>query len=329
MNLYQFLQDPVLAMACVWRDQGARGHLDRLATEVHEAIRASGHDSIPELLRTLLSQVGVGDVQALTDSVEQRGNVVFRSGMESAENLAMEFAKRGLPKIAYRWTGGCGGMSPEHAKMLKILEDACVPLAGYHIFGGTEMRSTLDLSVVPGITDVPVAIRRRNPFCNLVGIVPKIEEMFKICPFLGLIIDVAKDYITRVQPDVNMAVVLQPNADDCFEWDDEYKEAIRLIEKLVKRGWDTLNISFNGGGVTAEEIEYWGRLGQRNEKFRVLLVDGSGRKTEEFANNAEWLAKYPTVHTVACTPEALDAKFRELELPRWDMVSTDKLRLAS
>ena len=66
--------------------------------------------------------------------------------------------------------------------------------------------------------------------------------------------------------------------------------------------------SYKGGSVTEKEIVKTAQLG-----WPILLINGSGRKTEEYANNTEFLHKFPNVHVAENTAKSLKEKLFVLE----------------
>jgi len=53
-------------------------------------------------------------------------------------------------------------------------------------------------------------------------------------------------------------------------------------------------------------------LGKSDPFWRVLLINGSGRKADEYARDEEFLAEHPTVHVCDNTVEDMRLKLTEL-----------------
>ena len=71
-----------------------------------------------------------------------------------------------------------------------------------------------------------------------------------------------------------------------WDWDDEFKECIRFCDELHKLEWSSLMVVYNGGGTVRKEIQHWAALGKKEPgRWNVLLIKGSGRVADEFAND--------------------------------------------
>lgn len=178
--------------------------------------------------------------------------------------------------------------------------------AGAILFGGTRMLFKSNFKTGRfGITELAPLIGEQNPDCVILGVVPRTEEL-KFSPY-GVIIseEPSDDFITILHPNQDICLIVQLSADNPEIWDAEYEECIEITNNLRQfAGWDSLLISYNGGTVTEREILKTAKLG-----WPVLLINGSGRKTEEYANNIDFLQTYPNVHVaeknVACLREKL------------------------
>ncbi len=198
-----------------------------------------------------------------------------------------------MDKMLVRFTGGCGRMSEEDAEGLcDMFTEAFDGFAGGIIFGGTRILKRDNVrKIVPGITEIPPIIRRKCPRSVILGIIPKSNDL-RISEH-GLIVsnEEENDFFTIIHPEQDQCLVVQQSVDQGVDWEAEFKECIRITEDLKNfAGFQSLLVSYNGGGVTEKEILATAELG-----WPVLLINGSGRKTEEYANNHWFLKKYPNV----------------------------------
>jgi len=199
--------------------------------------------------------------------------------------LALTRAKR---RVVVRFTGGCGYMSEEDAKGLyDLFVESFADFSGAILFGGTRMLKKNDnKTIVPGITEIPPLIRKKCPLSTILGVVPKINE-FKLSDS-GLIVyeeSEESDYFTIINPDQDLCLLVQNSVDEGSPWEVEYKECMEIIDSLrTFAGWDSLLISYNGGAITEKEI-----LDTNNLGWPILLIKGGGRKTDQYANDLEFL----------------------------------------
>lgn len=202
-------------------------------------------------------------------------------------------------KCIVRVTGGCGNLSPEHAaSMQQVLCEAFAGFAGAMLFGGTRMVLKRDHSIiVPGITEIPPLIRAQNPRSVVLGVVPRTQD-FQIAPDLGMVVssEPGNEFITIVHPDQDACLVVQHSADQDVLWEAEYEECMRITENLrTYAEWQSLLVCYNGGGVTEKEL-----LATAAWKWPVLLIEGSGRVTDRYASNEEFLHSHPSVMVAKC-----------------------------
>lgn len=206
-------------------------------------------------------------------------------------------------RFVVRFTGGCGYMSAEDAQGLYALfQEAFQGFAGAILYGGTRMVDRNDPSiVVPGITEIPPLIWQDNPTASILGVVPRSGDL-QISD-LGMIVsdEPSSDYITIIHPHQSQCLVVQQSADKGADWTAEFKECLRITNDLRSYvDWNSLLISYNGGGVTEQEI-----LATAEKGWPVLLINGSGRKSEEYANNEEFLQNYPNVLVAEKSAESI------------------------
>ena len=217
----------------------------------------------------------------------------------SKPELSLTSASR---KVVVRFTGGCGSMSKEDAiGLYDIFVKAFDGFEGAILFGGSRMLKRFDpTEVVPGITEIPPLIKRNCPKSVILGIIPRFQEL-KISQH-GLVVsdETGNDFFTIAHPDQGQCVVVQKSADEGVGviphlkfggWEVEYLECQRIISDLISYAkFSSLLVSYNGGKVTEAEIVSTAERG-----WPVLLINGSGRKSDEYANNRKFLDKYPNV----------------------------------
>lgn len=247
----------------------------------------------------------------------------IQTGKEQSALFAMNFA-RDVRHFVLRLTGGCGLMTPADAIGLKNLEDALAggdcdgspqpKFSGFGIFGGTRMLNTFDPSVVvPGVTEVFPKIASRCPGAVFLGVVAKIG-ILRYTPF-GVVLseDQGSSYFTVMHPEQHSIVLIQPTSDARASYEDEYKECVRICAELNRLAWQSLLVVYNGGSVTEKELLTWAKLGQQDpEHWKVLLIGGSGRTADKYANDQEFLSDHPTVHVAGNTSGEIRQKFFEL-----------------
>ena len=222
-------------------------------------------------------------------------------------------------RIILRLTGGCGFMSPEDALGLEDLFRAS--LAGFEgalLFGGTRMLSrsksnacltedgnegdpapysSLTIpparAVVPGITEIACLIRRDNPGCVMLGVVPRTGEMQITADGLVVSDNESEPYQTIIHPEQDVCLLVQENADDPSPWDAEWQECVRITQDLrTLAAWTSLLVVYNGGGTTEREVVATAKRG-----WPVLLIRGSGRAADKLAEDEQFRQLYPNVRT--------------------------------
>lgn len=211
---------------------------------------------------------------------------------EDSTKIALTLT-RARRKFAVRLTGGCGLMSAEDAEGLNALfVDAFEGFDGAFLFGGTRMLNRNDPRIiVPGITEVGVAIRAHCPNACFLGVVPRTCDLRLSEHGMVVADDLADPYFTIVHPDQDACVVVQEGVDKEATWDTEYQECFRIIDNLrTYAAWESVHVSYNGGGVTNREIR-----AAAASQLPVLLIAGSGRTTDALAEDESFLASHPTV----------------------------------
>ncbi len=227
-----------------------------------------------------------------------------------------------------RFTGGCGNLPEAQADaMYELFVDAFNGFQGAMMFGGTRMIRTSDhKSVRHGITEVPPMIRRHNPECKMLGVVPIEKPPLELDFDLGHVISREREYTTVVHPGQDYCLIIQASPDDGVIWEAEYRFCLTFSAMLRDHaGFESLLVSYNGGNTTEKEI-----LNTANLGWPVLLIDGSGGKTEHYARDEEFLTRCQNVrvcqNNVASLRQSL-AVMGALEfLPDSNVISFDKRR---
>ncbi|MEY4722810.1 MAG: hypothetical protein RLZZ324_323 [Candidatus Parcubacteria bacterium] len=256
--------------------------------------------------------------------------LIFKNRGDSTERLTLRLAAAAR-KCIVRFTGGCGEMSEGDGDRLKeLFSPAFVGFEGALTFGGTRMVYRADWSRVrQGITEIPPHLKQTVcPNAVLLGIVPRTADI-GICE-IGVKIedDPKNDFFTIVHPDQDHALVIQINADNACPkiddkvrmsaagtplpapnvWDAEFEECMRITGILREcfDGYGSVLIAYNGGGTTEREI-----VATSDRGWPVILIKGSGRKTDEYASNKEFLALRDNVRVVDKDPSAIRAALAE------------------
>ncbi len=263
------------------------------------------------------------------------------------EQFAFNFA-RDARHYFLRMTGGCGLMQPEHAvgmdNLAKALggEKAGDPyFDGFGVMGATRMHKLSDpTQIVPGITEVLPAIHHKVKRAAILGIVAMTSDLRYGTDDTGILLEVneANDFYTVVHPALKSVLMVKPSPESLSEevlrllakvpnakdvdppfdpkkalWRAEYRQCLKFCADLMKLpDWRSLLVVYNGGGITEEEILIWAALGKVDSRWQVLLIKGSGRKADEYANNASWLEEHPTVQVAENSVKSIRSKLLEL-----------------
>lgn len=287
------------------------------------------------------SGVSVMDFVQGTNSSLSAMHLLFKSEAERSEALVFQFAQLGVPQQVFRWTGWAGNIG-EHGKGLATVYEAFKGLNGFHMFGGTQIRKLSDLSLIPSTGDIPVALKKaavveNNPHFVLIGIIPKVAEEPRLVPGLGLVLQVQKDmapdkqpeFLTTINSDQNIGVVLQPDVNGTYNWIDEARESLRQSSRLADKGWST-NLIVYGGSATAEgartlstveqELTWWAEASVRNpnKPYNILLIRGSGGVADKYASNESWLAEHPAVRVVDIDTHSIRSALKQMSGVRTD-----------
>jgi|SRR5579872_894180 len=222
-------------------------------------------------------------------------------------------------RCVVRFTGGCGHMSAADASGLyELFVEAFVQadFKGAILYGGTRMlRRDNPKIVVPGITEIPPLIANRSKQVVSMGIVPRTSDL-SFNEF-GLIVssEPGNDFFTIVHPLQKEFLIVQSSVDVPANWDTEWQECVTIIESLrTYSKWQSVLICYNGGEVTERELLATAELG-----WPVMLVSGSGRTTDKYAQDEYFLAQHPSVLVVDKEVTAIRDGLIKLSgsIPRW------------
>jgi hypothetical protein len=209
-------------------------------------------------------------------------------------------------KYLVRLTGPCGSLDERLAdEMYTLFVDGFDGFEGAMLFGGTRMLRAPDFTEVRhGVTECAPLIRKYNPNCKVLGVVPLDNPPTVLDYRLGTVISRQAEYTTIMHPGQDICLVLQASADkgpDEPIWDAEYRYCARLAQAMREdAGFGYLLVSFGGGGTTGKEIVDIARQG-----LPVLLIEGFGGKSDVYAHDEAFLARHPNVHVTGPTVESL------------------------
>jgi hypothetical protein len=195
---------------------------------------------------------------------------------ENSMGLSAAFALMGTraeEKVAIRITGGCSGMSlADKEDMLRYFSEALPGYKGVLSSGGT--RNVKDGKVDPMVTDVPGVVSELNKGCIVLGTAPR-TAVLSLQGESRLVLD---EYGTAPNPCLDGLMIVQSGPDAALDWDGDLDKYFSLMEYWKAfAGFSRLGIiSWNGGAVTEKEI-----LGSMKRGWTVILVEGTGRKTDE------------------------------------------------
>lgn len=264
---------------------------------------------------TVALPAGMGLKEFLTSHSPMR--LLWKNEADRAESLIFEFAQRGVPKQVFRWTGWAGSIG-EHGSQLSEMVRAFSGVKGFHMFGGTQIRSLDDGSVIPMVSDIPVKLKQNDHDLILVGIIPKVSEEPLYREGLGIVlgVDEKNNRFTTINDDQNIGIVLQPDVNGHYGWIDEIIESRRQCSRLMDKKWSG-NLVVFGGTTTAEgdlklrnveqELVWWAKDAQDHSEWdiNIILIRGSGGVADKYASNAEWLAANPRVKVFDASAEAI------------------------
>ena len=130
------------------------------------------------------------------------------------------------------------------------------------------------------IVEVPALLNQLNPRIRTLGHAPRTGQLGYEGAHSSFSITEKPDAKVIANPDYHMLWLVQENASDTSGWNGDlgpYGEFMCLVRDAGMG--DAGQVCWNGGGVTAEEIEL-----SLTHQFQTLLIRGSGRITDDFIN---------------------------------------------
>jgi hypothetical protein len=252
-------------------------------------------------------------------------SLFIQTGDDKSQLFGINFARKVKHRFVLRISGGCGLMDSCHSdgmnKMAWALSgltddgktEVHKPFQGFCLSGGTRMVSKADPTiVVTGVTEVPPAMRPYCPDAIMLGLLAKTSHMKYSSHGIVVHDEPGHDYATIVHPNQHSVVLLQPSADVPASWDDEVKEAVRICDALREIEFKGLLFGYNGGMYFEKELKRWAALGKHDPFWQVLLVKGSGRKSDMYAEDEDFLAEHPHIHVCDMTVDSMRQKLTEL-----------------
>ena len=191
---------------------------------------------------------------------------------EKSTNVALRLT-RASHRYIIRFTGGCANMEECDAQGLyELFEDSFAYFSGAMLFGGTRMlKISNPKKVIPGVTEIVARLKKICPNSVSLGVIPRTQELKLTDYGLCVATEPDKDCFTVVHPEQDICLVVQISPDHVASWDAEAEECAEIINNLrVFAQWQSLLISYNGGGVTEREIVNTAKRG-----WPVLLIEGS------------------------------------------------------
>lgn len=181
--------------------------------------------------------------------------------------------------------------------------------------GGTRMICKDDMSEVrPGITEMIPYIKQLAPHSTTVGLIPRIEgHTMMFLPDGRIAFNDAKaaEYVTVMQHENDISIMVQKTADVGAKWEDEYRTALQIMNQLRQEAkFSSLTLFYNGGAVSRKEFDDTLKLG-----WPIAIVRNSGRLCDEIQNEEELLQKNSNVHVVD-TPNELRELLLTIQKPK-------------
>ncbi len=208
-------------------------------------------------------------------------------------------------KFVVRVTGGCGYMdTADGCGLVDLFQLAFYGFTGALIGGGTRIVSTNDPKQIhQSIGEVGPAIRELCPGSIVLGVVPRPFNQEVVLTDYGLVVSHSDEWNqdTIIHPLQDECLIVQHSADDGVKWEAEYQECLEIIHRLREfAAFRSLLICYNGGMVTEKEI-----LATAGRGWPVILIAGSGRMADKYAQDKSFLEKYPNVTIVSNDPVTL------------------------
>ncbi len=235
--------------------------------------------------------------------MNKQTNIVPRLFVQNEDEISTKISlllTTATDKFLTRFTGGCGFMSNEDALgMNEVLLSSFSTYKGSILFGGTRMIMKDTSKIKASITEIPYLIKELSPETILLGVVPKTDTL--LFTDQGIVVSKDDKYSTIIHPCQDIALVIQKNVDENSKWDIEWKACHQIMADLDQfASIPNLTVVYNGGETTKNEIEIAAKKG-----FNILLINGSGRTADLFANNKTFLRSYKNVFVCDNTVSSL------------------------
>lgn len=223
------------------------------------------------------------------------------------------FIKLGTLRHKYitRITGGCGYMEEEQQQgILDLFGAAFRGYAGAILMGGTRIiKGENPKDYMFAVTEIGPHIRSQNPDTFVVGITPRVRAtVFKEeGPLLFIehseASGNAEGLSTVVHPGVDLAIHLPDKVTNRSLWHDEAFFCADIAYVMGEYAdMPYLTVVYNGGEVTRYEVRQTLEL---RPKRPILIIQGSGRAADEFANDEHFLASNPQVTVCQKDPDSI------------------------
>lgn len=195
-----------------------------------------------------------------------------------------------------RLTGGANLMAKSDGERgIRLLTQALNGFGGVLMSGGARVFEPTGSGYkpYPTVLEVPPILRKINRNMITLAICPKMTQMEY--SDLGIIVDRNNEtgFIAVMQPNQDLWLIQQKNVDQVAQRSTEWRECLELTQVFfaTRDHFGATLISYNGGDQTSEEISAWA-----SANLNVILFAGSGRVTDEYCQNRQWLDAHPSVY---------------------------------
>lgn len=231
-----------------------------------------------------------------------------------SQEKAAEYLLAAERPFAIRLTGGMGQMERKSwAKMRQYFEQELRGFDGSWIVGDSTMWTKSDEKftgqVRPGIADIPTTLKDAWPRAQILGALVNAHKA-QLIDGMHLITDQELRWNFdkapyETGPNLEIPYRISANVEAHIEkleseWDVEYITVHEVLDEASlladSKGleFNFATICFDGGDTTAREIRKAGSRGGEP----VILIKGSGRWTDIFASDSDFLVHHPNVYVV-------------------------------
>lgn len=166
----------------------------------------------------------------------------------------------------------------------------------------------------PGVMQVLSELSLMGARTPMLGIVPAIFEPAHYESHILIADEDDEDFYTVVDKRCPTCLMLYHTPDDPkISWWEE-RLAVLQYMALLRNEADksSLHLFFNGGNVTEREIRFLATIRDMHNPWWVLLVEDSGRMTQELADNVDFRKNAGNPHIVSCTQADLARTIHEM-----------------